>query len=174
MKTLPLTKGFVALVDDDCDADRWKWTAMVTGQRIKRVYAYRRTGWDQQRRRWTKIVMLHRYVMGDPPGLDVDHRDWDTLNCQRANLRLATRSKNLAHSRRAVGACGRRGVTRVNPHQNKGCAFKAQAGGKQIGVFATIDEAARAYDQVASRQFGEFAMLNFPDSVDVNCDKRRI
>jgi hypothetical protein len=35
---------------------------------------------------------------------------------------------------------------------------------KWIGVFATEEEAARAYDEVALREWGEFAPLNFPQT----------
>ena len=62
MKRLPLTKGYFAVVDDDDHEwlSEYKWTAVVTGQNIKRVYAYRRTGWDNAKRRWKHIVWMHR------------------------------------------------------------------------------------------------------------------
>ena len=54
MKILKLTKGYYAQVDDsDFEAlSKHKWTALVTGTKIKRVYAYRRTDWDNVKRRY--------------------------------------------------------------------------------------------------------------------------
>ena len=42
----------------------------------------------------SKIVQLHRLIMDAPKGLLVDHRNGDSLDNRRANLRLATHSQN--------------------------------------------------------------------------------
>ena len=42
----------------------------------------------------SKIVQLHRLIMNAPKGLLVDHRNGDSLDNRRANLRLATHSQN--------------------------------------------------------------------------------
>lgn len=51
---------------------------------------------------------LHRLIMGDPEGMDVDHRDGDGLNCRRYNLRVATRSQNNMNRRSQRD--GRKGI----------------------------------------------------------------
>jgi hypothetical protein len=41
---------------------------------------------------------MHRVVLGYGGPLDVDHRDRDTLNNQRHNIRIATRSENVRNT----------------------------------------------------------------------------
>lgn len=39
-------------------------------------------------------VLLHRFLMGEPSGMCVDHRDGNPLNNQRGNLRVCTKGQN--------------------------------------------------------------------------------
>ena len=162
MKEIPLTKGYAALVDDsDFERlSRHKWTALVTGQNIKRIYVYRRTGWDNANRRWTGTILMHRTILDVPTGMDVDHIDGNTLNNQRSNLRIATRSQNLANNRRKIGISGYRGV--VPTTRGERLPFRVMFRGKLIGYFSNKTDAALAYDAAAISEFGEFAKLNFP------------
>jgi hypothetical protein len=165
MKEIPLTKGYAAQVDDD-DFEwlsKYKWTAVVTGQQIKRVYAYRRHDWDNAKRRWKHIVWMHREIAKPAGGLDVDHIDYNTLNNRKENLRCCSRSQNLAHNRRAIGATGFRGVTLTKDGSK--APYKTQFRGKCIGTFFDAKDAAYAYDAAAIKEFGEFAKLNFPPSI---------
>lgn len=162
MKSITLTKGYIAIVDDD-DFERLsahKWTALVTGQRLKRVYAYRRTGWDNAKRRWSGMVLMHREIAKPIDGLDVDHIDGDTLNNQKQNLRPASRSENLANNRRAIGVSGYRGVALTK--RGEKAPYRVMCRGKYLGEFFDKIEAAKTYDAAAIKEFGEFAKLNFP------------
>ena len=81
----------------------WSWTTSKLGPRRRhKVYARRNTGSGRiTPQRW---VWLHKEICerahGPPPTLFhtiADHRDGDTLNCRRSNLRWATPAENRAN-----------------------------------------------------------------------------
>jgi len=159
MKEIPLTQGYVALVDvDDYDfLMQWKWCAMVT--KSGNVYAARRSPMVNGKQ---KKTLMHRVVMNAPPDKFVDHRDGNTLNNCRSNLRLCTNAENLRNQGKnknnTSGFCG---VYR----NGKGFQAQIRLNGKllHMGTYSTPEEAARAYDIGAIKYHGEFARLNFPE-----------
>ena len=52
---------------------------------------------------------LHREILSRPSS-DIDHRDHDSLNNRRANLRTCTDGRNLGNGRHRIGSSGFRGV----------------------------------------------------------------
>lgn len=158
MKTIPLTQGFVALVDDaDFEAvSQFSWCAHLIGRGVYVTRGVRNADgkWVTQR--------LHQFLL---PGVSrIDHRDGDGLNNQRENLRPATYKQNIRGFRhKKVGASSKfRGVG-LHKRFGKWQAFIG-VDYKQIhlGFFADEVDAARAYDSAARKFFGDFASLNFP------------
>jgi hypothetical protein len=99
MKTIQLSQGFVALVDDvdHLSASAHKWRALVDKRRGK-VYAVRKTLGSHSTR---KSLYLHREILGvTDPTTKVDHRNGDGLDNQRGNLRSCTTSQNNMNSRK--------------------------------------------------------------------------
>jgi hypothetical protein len=163
VKEVPLGKGKVALVDDE-DYERvvaWRWQANLR----KGQWRARRTAQRGERK---YSVFMHRFILGAPPGTLVDHRNGDTLDNRRGNLRLATHSQNAANHHKRPAGCASRfwGVSFVKDPRAWRSPWRAcvwQHGKRRFfGQYRTEEEAARAYDVAALEAFGEFACLNFP------------
>lgn len=159
MKEIPLTKGCVALVDDE-DFEwlsQWKW------------YAHRGCGsgpWaernsspkDNGKR---SPVLMHRQIMNAPLDRDVDHRDHCMLNNQKANLRVCTTAQNMANSRKSKGCSSRfKGVCWAKGHKKWRARIGVDGRLKHLGYFDEEVEAALAYNKEAIKTWKEFALPN--------------
>ena len=87
-----LTKGFVAIVSG-CDfrrVNKYSWHVHHSrGTKKKHGQPYARATVNG------KKVYLHRFVFGDlEPTVEVDHRNHQTLDCRRDNLRVVTPLEN--------------------------------------------------------------------------------
>lgn len=155
---IPLTQGKVAVVDAN-DAPAllaYRWQAAKS----KRTYYARRAVTVPPGRQ--RYISMHRQIMGDPPGKEVDHENGDGLDNRRANLRVCTQAQNSRNKRlHANNTSGFRGVRRS---KDTG-VWIASIAGTYLGSYDTAEEAARAYDTRAREMFGAFAKLNFPDDV---------
>ena len=148
-KLLPLSQGKHAIVDDDLFEylNQWKWH-------------YRRDGYVCHREGNT-TVYLHRVITQCPQGMVVDHKNRNTLDNRRTNLRVCTQSQNNLNQRlRSDSKSGLKGVTE---HANKRKRWQAhlRVGGrkKSLGYYLTKEEAHAAYIKVAKNLHGEFFTL---------------
>ena len=107
---------------------------------------------------------LHREIMDAPKGLLVDHRNGNSLDNRRANLRLATHAQNM-HNRKKIKTKTSSQYIGASLDKRSGrWASKIRCHGKKVhlGCFGSDIEAAKAYDEAAKKYHGEFARLNFP------------
>jgi hypothetical protein len=160
MKEIQLTQGKVALVDDaDFEwLSQWKWFALKTGPKWYAArYIYKPKS----------IIYLHREILGLVVGdkQQGDHRNGDTFDNQRHNLRNCTPSQNQQNSRKRLKASSQyKGVVRNSKQRRWRACITYNSKQIYIGQFINEHHAARAYDAKARELFGEFARLNFPVS----------
>lgn len=155
MREIPLTRGRVALVDDDdyTSLSIFKWHYQTRG------YAARSFG-----SRGNQVFLwIHRIVVNAPPGMQVDHVDGNRLNNQKSNLRVCTGLENRLHVRNCRrGKTSRFKGVHWNSHLSKWTAqITAFQTNRYLGVFFYEEDAARAYDVAAILAFGVFANPNF-------------
>jgi hypothetical protein len=109
---------------------------------------------------------MHRIIMGAPVGMIVDHVNRDGLDNRRSNLRLATHAQNMRNRKRqSNNTSGYHGVTYWKHCGRYAALIRVDGKRRHIGLFATAEEAALAYDEAARSAHGEFASLNFPTKV---------
>src|SRR3990167_4082264 len=161
MKEITLTKGLVALVDDEDyeRANQFKWHAHKIHNKM---YAMRNA-----HKREGEPTYLHQLILNLYDGQRIDHENGNGLDDRKENLRVCTNSQNLQN----------RGKTRNNKSGYKGVCGKRKKYSARLmnngrvvhlGVFLTKIEAAKAYDNAAREHHGRFAKLNFPNIHDTS------
>ena len=161
MKTIKLSKGYEAMVDDeDYDLIKDKYWKYHKGYAI----------WRNKKNGQCKDVPMHRFIIEVPEGFVADHINRNPLDNTRANLRIATKSQNQANKppKASKAKTKFKGVHfDDNRVLSKWLALiKMNNKTIYIGSYTSEIEAALAYDKKALELYGEFAWLNskhFPD-----------
>lgn len=162
MKKIELTKGFVALVDDE-DFEylsQWKWFAHKYGKSYRVV----RSGQKRKGESKTTYYMHREILCVKDSKIVVDHINGNALDNRRENLRLCTQSQNSKNQKMPCNnTSGFKGVVWDKANKKFAAQIKVDRKCKKIGRFETALEAAKAYDGAAKKYFGDFAKLNFPE-----------
>jgi hypothetical protein len=157
-RLIQLSKGQFVKVDPD-DFDRLsahKWYASKP-RLNKTFYACRKSfNRDLNGNIIRTHVLMHREIMGAIGHSEkVDHRNHDTLDNRKGDLRKCTHAQNLGNVISVTNKTGFKGVQKIGPTK-----FTAYIKNKYIGHFSTAELAALAYNKKALEIYGEFAYLN--------------
>ena len=132
MKLIPLSGKngdgkFVKVDDEDFEKyGRLKWH-LSAGR-----YAARKNG--------KRGVYLHRLITNAPQDMVVDHKNHDTLDCRKSNLRICSQSENCRNVKVDKGYYFDKTVGR----------YRVQYRGKYYGLYNNEKDARRAYQLARS------------------------
>lgn len=160
MKTIALTQGYSAIVDDE---DFEILNSLAWQVVIPRDIAYAQGAFRMSDGR-IKNIRMHRLILNAKPGTQIDHINRNALDNRRCNLRFCTRSQNQ---------CNRVYDKRRHSSQYRGvywdkqlelwrAQFFARRKTFYLGCFEREEDAARAYDKAAMSYYGTFVRPNFP------------
>jgi hypothetical protein len=148
-----LTRGYEAIIDA-ADVPLVEGVNWYANNLPHTVYCLNRSQNETKK----TTIRMHRVIMGDPDGFQIDHIDGDGLNNRKSNLRLATRSENARNRRiNKNSTSGLKGASWVE--SRKRWRAEIRADGKQIhlGYFNTPEAAHAAYVAASEKMHGEFA-----------------
>ena len=162
--TIALSRGQVTVVDAaDADLADVKWSAVKPGR--SRFYAVRwvRSNTPGKARR---ILLLHRVILERVlgrelvKGEEVDHIDCNPLNNCRSNLRLSSHAENMRNVKKnRSNTSGYKGVHWSKDSNKWVASIKVDGKRKNLGGYATPEEAYAVYCEAARKYHGEFARL---------------
>ena len=152
MNYIELTQGKYTIVDDEDlkEVSKYKWY-------FSNGYARRDAGYGINRER----IKMHRFILNIPKNVQVDHKNGDTLDNRRENLRICTKAENLRN--RKIGKNNTSGYKGVDWFKNRNLwRAKIKYNNKLIhlGYFQTKIDAAKAYNNAAIKYHKEFSRLN--------------
>jgi hypothetical protein len=145
-----LSRGLSAIVDDaDYEwLNQWKWYCNSAGYAVREQYLG-----GGRKNRVRKTVAMHRLILCTAPN-EVDHRDLNTLNNQRSNLRAATRSGNNQNKGpQSNSTTGHKDVF----WDKSRLKWLVKINNKHIGRYDVLRDAIEARDRAIVILHGEFA-----------------
>ncbi len=147
---VPLTRGFYAKIDiaDWPIVAPFRWHA--TSDKNKSIYASR-----EVKKGGRRHILMHRAIISPAADRWTDHRNRDSLDNRRCNLRECTPTQNIANKPSLVRDL--KGIT-FHRRANKWMAqITVDGHNHYLGIFATKEDAAKAYERASIEIHGEFA-----------------
>lgn len=152
MKTIPLTQGKVAIVDDEDyeELSQYRWY-------YNRGYAVRQVRVSDSK--W-RMATMGRLLLKIPKGMMTSYRSLDKLDNRRSNLRVASYSECACNRR--PNTHSKTGLKGVRFHRRAG-KWEAQIGVagkiKSLGLHTTPKLAHAAYCEASAKYHGEFGRV---------------
>lgn len=158
-RAIPLTKGHVAIVDDE----DFEWLSHWTWHLCNNYAARRDMATD-------KFIYMHRQILGTPAHMKTDHVNGDKLDNRRSNLRACSSTQNNRNVPAKGGKSHYKGVNWHTQNHVWRAEITVDRERLTLGCFEKEEDAARAYDRAAILHHGDFAYLNFPLERNMNDD----
>jgi hypothetical protein len=110
----------------------------------------------------SSMKRLSRFLLGEyNPRIEIDHKNCNTLDNRRKNLRRATDSQNKGNMNlRRDNKSGFKGVFFLQKPKKWLASIRFHGRSIYLGRFILIEDAARAYNKAAIKYFGCFARIN--------------
>ncbi len=115
------------------------------------VYSSRKDGLNNK--------LLHRIIMGEPDGKEVDHINGNKRDNRRENLRLCNKSENNRNrGKKSTNTSGFKGVSWIKREGKWQAQISVGDGkSKHLGYFDDPETAYRSYCAAATKFHGKFA-----------------
>lgn len=109
-----------------------------------------------------KMWSLGSIILDHPPNgcLPIHHKDDDSLNYRKTNLRICTAQQHAATRPPFGGSSKYKGVHWYKDRKRWRTQIRVNGRGIHLGYFEVEEDAARAYNEAAAKHFGKLAYLN--------------
>jgi hypothetical protein len=146
-------QGYEVLIDDEDFERIKKFSWHRTSGNRPPIYFCRTKRYGGVR----KTIMLHKFIMNAPENMEVDHRDLNTLDNRKSNLRICTHAENCKNRRGVHNSTGYKGVIKY------GLKWRARITKNRktilVGDFGTPEAAYAAYCKASIKYHGEFGRI---------------
>lgn len=107
----------------------------------------------------TKNMLMHRLIKNHPKGMTVDHKNGDTCDNRKENLRICTNSQNRMNTLVQCNnnTSGVKGVYWDKSRDLYMVGVNVNHKQKTVGYYKTIEEATQARKEAVEFYYGEFA-----------------
>jgi len=136
-----LTNWWYCILDKD-DYDKVKWSSW-----------YKSVRWYVETRKNWKLIKIHRLIKDSTEWNIIDHINRDKLDNRKVNLRYCTHTENMRNT------WSRTSLYKW-VYKDKKWKYIASCKWKYIWSFTNEKDAGIAYNEVAIKEFAEFAFLN--------------
>jgi len=115
-------------------------------------------GWCKKTK---KYLRLHRVILNAPEGKFVDHKNRNTLDNRKENLRLCNHQQNSYNrSKDYNNKSGYKGVSWSKQNKKWMAQITYSKTTYTLGFFKSKEDAALAYNKAVIKHHGEFAYVN--------------
>jgi len=151
--------GYTVQVDDE-DVSRITQLAWHINKGIGKGAYFDHGEWDSVLRR-PRNISLHRFIMGcaQGDGTVIDHKDRNTLNCQKSNLRICTAGQNSKNQKTRANSSGYKGVDYIARLKRWRTRITVDYKCISLGTYDSPEKAHEAYNKASLKYFGEYSSV---------------